>query len=64
MNNLLQILKTIKNPQQTAMELLRNNPQVGAMLQGQRPKEVALQLMKQKGIDANEIQQAMQTLRR
>lgn len=64
MNNILQVLKTIRNPQQMAMELLQNNPQVGAMLQGKNPKQVALELMKQKGIDANEIQQVINGLKR
>lgn len=64
MNNLLQMLKSIRNPQQAAMELLQQNPQVGAMLQGKNPQQVAFELMKQKGIDANEIQQAVKALRR
>lgn len=64
MNNIFQILKTIKNPQQTAMELLQNNPQVGAMLQGKNPQQVALELMKQKGIDANEVQSVVNSLRK
>lgn len=43
------------NPKAFADSLLQNNPDFAKALQGQNPRELAMQEMKRRGIDPNQI---------
>lgn len=61
---MLQFLNNGGNPQQLAEQILQQNPQAQQVLQqmrqqanGQSPKDIALQLARQRGIDPSQIMQ-------
>lgn len=43
------------NPQAMAQQILQQNPQFAKAIQGQNPQQLAEQLMKQKGMDINQV---------
>ena len=44
-----------KNPQAFANSLLQNNPEFAKALQGQNPRDLAMRVMQQRGIDPNAV---------
>lgn len=46
-----------KNPQAFANQLLQNNPNFAQAIQGQNPKQLAMQELQKRGIDPNQIMQ-------
>lgn len=52
MNNLMDMMsKAGNNPEAFARNILAQNPDFAKMIQGQNPKTMAMNLMKQRGID-------------
>lgn len=43
------------NPQAMAQQILQQNPQFAKAIQGQNPQQLAEQIMKQKGMDINQV---------
>jgi hypothetical protein len=43
------------NPQMIANNILQKNPQFARALQGQNPKDLAMQEMQRRGIDPNQV---------
>ena len=43
------------NPQAFANSLLKNNPDFAKALQGQNPRDLAMRVMQQRGIDPNAV---------
>ena len=63
-NGLLQLLNSGGNPQQIIQTFLQKNPQANTAIQqlqnmanGQNPKDFAMQLAKQRGIDPKQIEE-------
>lgn len=63
-NAMLQFLGSGGNPQQLANQIMQQNPQAKQALEqlqqmtnGQHPKDVAMQLAKQRGIDPAQLMQ-------
>lgn len=48
-----------QNPQVLANQILQQNPQFARMIQGQNVQQMAMEAMKQQGIDPNQIAQMM-----
>lgn len=47
------------NPQQIAQQILAQNPEFAKQIQGQDVQKMAQQMLRQRGIDPNMIQQMM-----
>ena len=47
------------NPQQMAQQILSQNPEFAKQIQGQDVQKMAQQMLRQRGIDPNMIQQMM-----
>jgi Tfp pilus assembly pilus retraction ATPase PilT len=64
-NNPMQIISQMLmqakngNPQQFAENILKNNPNFANSIQGQNPKQLALNLLRQRGIDPSTIENMM-----
>ena len=43
------------NPQAMAQQILQQNPQFAKAIQGQNPRQLAEQMMKQRGMDINQV---------
>ena len=63
-NMFMQFLNSGGNPQQLAMQALQQNPQLKQTMEqlqsnakGQSPRDIAMQLIKEKGIDPTQIMQ-------
>ena len=63
-NLMLQFLNNGGNPRQFAEQLVQQNPQAKQFMeqfrnlpQGQNPKDIAMQLAQQRGIDINQLMQ-------
>lgn len=61
-NMIMQMLNNGGNPQQIMQQIMQKNPQAGQMLTqmknmagGKSPKEFAMQLAKQNGVDPNQL---------
>lgn len=58
-NNMINMLKGVKNPTDMLMNMAKNNPQanmiLNAMKNGGNPKDMFYELAKQKGIDPEEV---------
>lgn len=48
-----------QNPQVLANQILQQNPQFARMIQGQNVQQMAMEAMRQQGIDPNQIAQMM-----
>ena len=48
-----------QNPQALANQILQQNPQFARMIQGQNVQQMAMEAMRQQGIDPNQIAQMM-----
>ena len=63
-NNLMQMLDGVSNPQDFVKNKLKNNPQANAFVSqfqsgfaGKNPKDIALQMAKQRGISEEQLMQ-------
>ena len=63
-NTMLQFLNSGGNPRSLAQQMLQQNPQIKQTMEqlyntsnGQNPKDIAMQLAKQRGIDPTQIMQ-------
>lgn len=63
-NRFMQFLNSGGNPQQFANQILQQNPHIRQTMEqlystsaGQNPRDIAMQLIKEKGIDPNQIMQ-------
>lgn len=63
LNSVSNIMKGGKNPQAIAQMLLSQNPQIAQQIGGD-PKALAMNLMRQRGIDPSQIQTLMNGLNR
>ncbi len=57
MQNLRSMMQSGQNPQALADQIIRQNPQFAKMIQGQNVQQMAMEAMRQQGIDPNEIAQ-------
>lgn len=48
-----------QNPQALANQILQQNPQFARMIQGQNVQQMAMEAMRQQGIDPNQIAQML-----
>lgn len=48
-----------QNPQVLANQILQQNPQFARMIQGQNVQQMAMEAMRQQGIDPNQIAQML-----
>ena len=68
---LFQMLRGAQNPQQMFMNMLQQNPQMSSALsqiqnstQGANPKDVAMQLARQRGMSEQEVMNMFNSLNR
>ena len=61
-NDMLNFLNNGGNSQQIFNQMLANNPHLKTMQAIQNPKEMVMQLAKQKGIDINQIEELARKL--
>ena len=68
---MFQMLQGAKNPQVMFQQMLRNNPQMSSALtqiqnstQGSNPRDVAMQLARQRGISEQEVMNMFNSLNR
>ena len=61
-NDMLNFLNNGGNSQQIFNQMLSNNPHLKTMQAIQNPKEMVMQLAKQKGIDINQIEELARKL--
>ena len=61
-NDMLNFLNNGGNKEQIFAQIMKSNPRLNAMIGMQNPKEMVLQLAKQKGIDINQIEELARKL--
>ena len=61
-NAMLNFLNNGGNKEQIFNQFLKNNPQLNMLQNMQNPKEMVMQLAKQKGIDINQIEELARKL--
>ena len=61
-NDMLNFLNNGGNKEQILNQILANNPHLKTMQAIQNPKEMVMQLAKQKGIDINQIEELARKL--
>ena len=61
-NDMLNFLNNGGNKEQIFNQILANNPHLKTMQAIQNPKEMVMQLAKQKGIDVNQIEELARKL--
>ena len=61
-NDMLNFLNNGGNSQQIFNQMFANNPQLKTLQAIQNPKEMVMQLAKQKGIDINQIEELARKL--
>ena len=61
-NAMLNFLNSGGNKEQIFNQFLKNNPQLNMLQNMQNPKEMVMQLAKQKGIDINQIEELARKL--
>lgn len=61
-NDMLNFLNNGGNSQQIFNQMLSNNPQIKMLQTIQNPREMVMQLAKQKGIDINQIEELARKL--
>lgn len=55
--NIQNMMRGGQNPQALANQILQQNPQFARMIQGQNVQQMAMDAMRQQGIDPNQIAQ-------
>ena len=61
-NDMLNFLNNGGNKEQIFAQIMKSNPRLNAMIGMQNPKEMVMQLAKQKGIDINQIEEVARKL--
>lgn len=61
-NDMLNFLNNGGNKEQIFAQIMKSNPRLNAMIGMQNPKEMVMQLAKQKGIDINQIEELARKL--
>ena len=61
-NEMLNFLNNGGNKEQIFAQIMKSNPRLNAMIGMQNPKEMVMQLAKQKGIDINQIEELARKL--
>lgn len=61
-NEMLNFLNNGGNKEQIFEQMLKNNPQFNALKNMQNPKEMVMQIAKQRGIDINQIEELARRL--
>lgn len=61
-NDMLNFLNNGGNKEQIFAQIMKGNPRLNAMIGMQNPKEMVMQLAKQKGIDINQIEELARKL--
>ena len=57
MQSIQSMMQGGQNPQVLANQILQQNPQFARMIQGQNVQQMAMEAMRQQGIDPNQIAQ-------
>lgn len=61
-NDMLNFLNNGGSKEQIFAQIIKNNPRLNTMIGMQNPKEMVMQLAKQKGIDINQIEELARKL--
>lgn len=61
-NEMLNFLNNGGNKEQIFAQIMKSNPRLNTMIGMQNPKEMVMQLAKQKGIDINQIEELARKL--
>ena len=62
--NILNIFNISTNPQTLAQNLLANNPDIAKKIGNNNPKEIALEMCRQMGVDPRQVEQILSQIRR
>lgn len=61
--NILNIFNIRTNPQTLAQNLLANNPDIAKKIGNNNPKEIALEMCRQMGVDPRQVEQILSQIR-